>query len=101
MSYRDVRRDFEQHADGKVPCRQCNAPVSSGTLSDHGGMCYPCYLAYSRSAERMPAWLAGVPGRNEQGPRDWARRLKARHEAGDRLSKAQIDAYTEALRGRE
>lgn len=33
-------------------------------------------------------------------PRAWARNLKARHESGEVLTPAQVDAYTDALRGR-
>jgi hypothetical protein len=32
--------------------------------------------------------------------RSWAWNLKARHEAGERLTPAQIDAYTAALRAK-
>ena len=37
------------------------------------------------------------PVQNDHGMKDWAYRLKARHEAGDKLSLYQIKCYTEAL----
>lgn len=31
-----------------LPCRRCAEQTPCGTLSDHGGLCYPCYQAYCR-----------------------------------------------------
>lgn len=49
--------------------------------------------------EKVAAELAKIakPVENHHGMKDWAYRLKARHEAGDKLSLYQIKCYTEAL----
>lgn len=48
-------------------------------------------------AQRLREIVAGAFA-TPKDPRRWAHSLKARHEAGERLSQAQIDAYTAALR---
>ena len=44
--------------------------------------------------------LAGLakPTRNQHSMKEWARRLKDRHSAGDRLNRYQIQCYKAALR---
>lgn len=45
--------------------------------------------------------VGGLAAGLRSGPRDplaWARSLKRRHEAGDKLTRYQIDAYKQALR---
>jgi hypothetical protein len=51
----------------------------------------------SEKARRLRSLVVGAFQAPKE-PRQWAHRLKARHEAGERLSQAQIDAYTAALR---
>lgn len=35
-----------------LPCRQCDSTTSRATLASHGGLCYPCYLAYQRKGTK-------------------------------------------------
>ena len=48
-------------------------------------------------AQRLREIVAGAFA-TPKDPRRWAHSLKARHEAGERLNPAQINAYTAALR---
>lgn len=93
-NYAKVRKELaEQRSDDKPKCRRCKGDAPWQTLSDHGGMCFPCYAAYCREPQKWPDI-----GDKRNGPRDWAHALKRRHESGERLTPAQITAYTAALR---
>lgn len=60
-------------------------------------------IAYTPNPDRMIAELKKLrpmlaTQKCDVDLKDWARRLKARHESGEKLHKCQIDAYREALR---
>ena len=70
MSYRDVRRETADRMGAGVVCIRCAGTTQWLTLSDHAGMCFPCYQAYrseppaamprSQSAERIRAEIAAM-----------------------------------------
>jgi hypothetical protein len=94
MSYAKVRKELAQQSDAGNPvCRTCKGSAPWQTLSDHGGLCFPCYQAYCREPRTFPN-----VGDKRMGPRSWAHALKRRHEAGEQLTPAQVDAYQAALR---
>jgi hypothetical protein len=77
-----------------LPCRWCNAPTLRETLTAYGARCFRCFEAWQNERREAP----DIGDKTERGARDWAHALKRRHEAGDRLTKAQVDAYKAALR---
>jgi hypothetical protein len=78
----------------RIACNRCNAPTQRETLSAYGGMCFRCFEAWQNERRESP----DIGDKTARGARDWAHALKRRHEAGDRLTKAQVDAYRAALR---
>jgi hypothetical protein len=98
VSVSDIRRRVAEKMGGgsggdKLLCRKCSEPTKRETLSDLGGQCFPCYQAYCREPQTFP----DVGNKHARGPRDWAHALKRRHDAGELLTPAQIDAYRGAL----
>ena len=86
-----------------------NLPVSfPPTLGEFKALCLRAPLPQYKQLEAPKADKAKVdaalaqmgklkrPG-EDIGPRAWARRLKAREEQGDRLTRAQRDAWRDAL----
>lgn len=93
-SYSKVRKEIaQQQVDTGPPCRECKGSAAAETLSSYGGRCGACHAAYCRAPRTWPD-----VGDKRKGPRDWAHALKRRHEAGDNLTPAQVDAYQTALR---
>jgi hypothetical protein len=95
-TYSKVRKELaEQHAsEDTPPCRYCGTPTASDVLTMFGARCGPCYRSYRESVpERPPVAYA-----RDDRRRSWAWNLKARHEGGERLTPAQVTAYTAALR---
>lgn len=39
---------------GQLPCRKCKVNTAWGTLSDLGGMCFPCYRDYCQEIQQGP-----------------------------------------------
>lgn len=97
-TYRKVRTELaEQHAnDDQPPCRFCSTPTPRDTLTNLGARCSVCYRAYCESPPPQPT----ITYRRDDRARSWAWNLKARHESGERLTPAQIAAYTAALRSK-
>ena len=95
-AYSDVRKRLvEQVAndDQRLPCMFCHAPTLRETLTQYGARCHRCFEAYLVAA--LP------PARNigdRADPRSWAKALKERHDAGERLTFAQRDMYRAVLR---
>lgn len=92
-------RAAAQSADGAQPssevslaCCSCRTPTPHSTLSTLGARCFGCYLAYCR--QQQPKVWAGDK-RND--PRGWARALKTREEAGERLDPAVKAMWRRAL----
>lgn len=88
---RQIRQETARRMgeDDGLSCWRCRQSANRETLSAYAGMCGPCFGAYCRET-RAPAPITG--GRSE-----WAFSLKARHDAGERLTPAQVDAYRCAL----
>lgn len=97
-TYSKVRKELaEQHVNEDTPpCRYCGTPTARDTLTTFGARCGPCYRAYRESIPEGPP----IAYRRDDRARSWAWNLKARHDAGERLTPAQITAYTVALRTR-
>lgn len=90
MSLVNIRRKTAELMSGDaLKCRRCQATAARETLSNYGSLCGPCYGAYCRET-RAPAPVSG-------GRAEWAFSLKARADAGERLTPAQTDAYRAAL----
>jgi hypothetical protein len=81
-------------ADDRLPCRWCEAPTKLETLSLYGARCFDCFQRYCRDGQ-LPAVVAN---RHTEGSKAWAYALKAREEAGERLSSAQRGMWRTALR---
>ena len=70
MSYKTVRKELAQQHDTNRGCRTCQAGAPHATLSDYGGLCFPCFQAYcrepsydrgrSKAAERIRAEIAAM-----------------------------------------
>jgi len=45
---REVRttQDASRTDENKTPCHICRGMTFNAILSDHGGMCYPCFKRY-------------------------------------------------------
>lgn len=112
-SYRDVRQAMvgNHEPEGAFPCLFCTTPTNRDTLSTLGARCFPCYVAYCKEgfSDIGPLSIADKRdimqslrsfGRSANSPRNWARKLKERHEAGECLTPAQINAYRDCLRQR-
>jgi hypothetical protein len=79
--------------DAGCVCMWCRAPTAWEVLSRNGARCNRCYEAYQTEPRTFPD-----VGDSKTDPRGWAKALKARDEAGDRLTDAQRDMYRAALR---
>lgn len=95
MSLTDIRnRTAEKMAAPEIlQCSFCGKPTQRETLSQYGARCFSCYEDYCRRSMPPPRDV----GVKDKDPKSWAWALKARHESGERLTKAQIDAYMAAL----
>lgn len=48
-SFREVKAELDKQAtNGQAQCRQCRATAEWKVISDHGGLCFPCFQAYTR-----------------------------------------------------
>jgi hypothetical protein len=109
MSYAQVRKELvEQSQTDRIPCRYCGAPTLRETLTMYGARCPNCYQAYCRgdrdpeppmSIEDKRATLEALRSLTARSapPREWAHKLKSRHESGEWLTPAQVSAYKAAL----
>jgi ribosomal protein L37AE/L43A len=88
MSYKSARKEIAEQNDAQPTCAFCGRASAWETLSSYGSRCGACYAAYCSAYRPFPAI-----GDKSTSPRSWADALKARHEAGDRLTPAQITAY--------
>ena len=77
----------------RLPCRFCGSPTLREVLAHYGARCLECYEAYVREPQPAPR-----VGDKTIGPRAWASALKARDEAGERLTPSQREMYRDALR---
>lgn len=79
-----------------LPCRVCGKSTLVETLSNYGARCYACFDAYCANAGsragRVSRSAIGRIGQGGKG-RAWAHALRERHQGGERLTKAQVDAY--------
>lgn len=96
--YAKARRELADQRDGSgdasmVPCPRCQSPAMRETLSLYGARCFACYRDYCAE----PRLRVDI-GNKRVSPRDWAHALKRRHDHGERLTPAQVTAYTAALR---
>jgi len=99
MSYKPSQD--EQQQDGPVrylPCRYCGKQTLVETLSQYGARCFSCFEAYCAEAGRKhysvnrDATIRIGQG-GDGGPRAWAYKLRERHQNGERLTRAQVEAY--------
>jgi hypothetical protein len=109
MSYAKVRKELvEQSQTDRLPCRYCGTPTLRETLTMYGARCPSCYEAYCRgdrnpeppmSIDDKRATLEALRSLTARSapPREWAHKLKSRHEAGEWLTPAQVLAYKAAL----
>lgn len=79
-----------------MPCAWCGRSTLFEVLSQHGSRCRACFDAYCARPQARPH----LDGHEHRGARAWAFRLRERHQGGERLTKAQIDAYQAAIDGR-
>lgn len=99
-TYRKVRAQLADQDVGNedmAPCSRCQTATRRETLSLLGARCPSCYRAYCAEIPERPR----VTYARDDWARSWAWNLKARHEAGERLTPAQVAAYTAALRTRD
>ena len=85
-----------------LPCRYCGKSTLVETLSNYGARCFACFGAYcaaagSNSAPVTSEAVSHIGQGGEGGPRAWAYRLRERHQGGERLTRAQVDAYQTVL----
>jgi hypothetical protein len=72
-----------------MACIFCKKQTLVETLSMYGARCFECYGEYcARPQDNVTRESYESAGR-----RAWAFKLRDRHQAGERLTKAQIDAY--------
>lgn len=96
MSYKPSQD--EQQQDGPVrylPCRYCGKQTLVETLSHYGARCLACFEAYCAAGSRNAPVTDDYA---DKGRRAWAHRLRDRHQRGERLTRAQVDAYEAAVR---
>lgn len=86
-AYREVRKELAQQAAEDLRCRWCGQTAAASTLSAFGARCGGCYAEYCRAVPRGPEIPHDAKGAD--GPHAWAYRLRARADAGERLSHAQ------------
>jgi hypothetical protein len=117
----DDRRDqavADDYLGSHLPCRVCDHSTSRDELSQLGGRCTACHADWC--AQANPAWWPNRPLRPHEraavirrartaaaafrtapdgrDSRQWARDLKARDLAGERLAPHLRAAWREALR---
>lgn len=90
--YAETRQRLHE-AVAEFRCHRCAGTAAQSTLIAFGGHCGPCYAAYCREARSWPD-----VGNKEKNPMGWAHKLRQRHEAGEKLTQAQIAAYRHTLR---
>lgn len=78
----------------RLPCAWCKEPTLVATLTQYGARCFRCYEASCRTQQPSPA----IGDKRKGGPKAWAHSLKAREQAGERLTPAQQAAWRDALR---
>jgi hypothetical protein len=88
MKYREIKDATTEASSNYMPCLFCREPTLRETLSLYGARCFKCYEAYCRE----PRVFHDV-GKKSDDPRAWAYALQRRHEAGERLTPAQVNAY--------
>lgn len=108
----DERRDLQIADDfnaGNMPCTFCRATTSVQDLNTYGARCFDCYTRYCCQDRHYPtvsvvqrremadAIKAAVAGGLRPGPREYMRAMKARQEAGERLT-AGRRGFLEAAR---
>lgn len=114
---RQDRQIADDYLANHLACRFCGAQAPRDDLATFGARCRTCYAEYT--AERNPSWWPNRPlqpheraavirrareavGRigaaGARDPKQWARDLRAREEAGERLTIAQRDSWRYALR---
>lgn len=101
MSYKPSANDPGESGPVRyLPCMYCGQHTLVETLSQYGARCLPCFEAYcsqtgtgrkARGIDRAAIERIGNGG--EGGPMAWADRLRERHQSGERLTRAQIEAY--------
>lgn len=104
----DVLSGFRDHPDSIAWALDNLPEVKAPTATEFRALCrkapapnVPQLEAPKASRERMAAELeklAPIVKRKEVDQKDWARRLKARDEAGEKLKPIQIRFYKEALK---
>lgn len=85
-----------------LPCRVCGKSTLVETLSNYGARCFSCFEAYCAAAGTSAAPVTReavkrIGQGGEGGLRAWAYRLRERHQGGERLTRAQVDAYQAVL----
>lgn len=105
---RDVQVADDFHASN-MPCTFCRATTSVQDLNTYGARCLDCYTRYCCQDRHYPkvsveqrramadAIKAAVAGGLRLGPREYMRSMKARQEAGERLTAGQR-GFLEAAR---
>ena len=76
-----------------LPCAFCGTPAKHKVLATLGARCSPCFRAYCEA----PPQASNVGDKRTGGPRAWAYALKAREEAGERLSGVQRRMWRAAI----
>lgn len=76
-------------------CIFCGRATAHDTLATLGARCAPCYRGYCESASKP---TPDVGDKRKGNPKEWAHALKAREEAGERLSGVQRTMWRAALR---
>ena len=93
----DETRQPREETHDVLSCRFCGKETARQTLSDFGARCYACFSEYCRAPQSRPHVPdSAVPAGASYA---WAHRLRYRHQTGERLTKAQIDAYRWVLDG--
>jgi len=80
--------------ENRMPCRRCGTQTLVGTLNHYGARCFRCYGEYCTEPQQRPMFEAD---KRVGGPKAWAHALRAREEAGERLSLAQRTMWREAI----
>lgn len=78
---------------GPLPCRLCGMLTQRAMLAQYGARCLNCYELWRGESQPSPY----VGDKRVDGPKAWAHALKAREQAGERLSIAQRTMWREAL----
>lgn len=96
LSFDETREHTPAPQEARLECRKCGKPTQYATLEQYGAQCFSCYSTWCGQVRETPSHPTNAP-RNAD-PLSWARRLRAREQAGERLSQFQRDAWREALR---